>query len=184
MAPTTSAPSPPTMVIPPSTSPALSMSLSVSILLWKSHSEAIVHFALLLYFVCHDCPDCRVPDDDNKCKPSKNKDKWNCHVNAAPGSNFSLLLNNKTVVLPSKPDAMKCGEKPQILFSVLVESQHKCYSRYNISVTVCNGGGGAEKFAVLTDSKTHITVKLSDMDRAEPVSSSSGSSYGPAMKPL
>lgn len=123
--------------------------------------------------------DCRVPDSDNKCKPTTDKDKWNCHVTAAPGSNFSLLLNNKTVFLPSKPDAMKCGDKPQILFSVLEDNQHKCYSSYIVSVTVCGDVG--EEFTVMTDSETHTTVKLSEVDSAQPLSSS-GSSCGAAIK--
>ena len=105
------------------------------------------------------------------------ENKWTCRLTAAPGSNFSLLLDNKTVVLPSKPGAIKCKGKPQILFSVLEDPRHKCFSSYSISVTACPGV--AEEFAVMADGETHATVELSEVE-VNIEHQSSGSSCGVA----
>lgn len=105
------------------------------------------------------------------------EDKWTCHLTAAPGSNFSLLLDNKTVVLPSKPGAIKCKGKPEILFSVLEDPRHKCFSSYSISVTACPGV--AEEFAVMADGETHATEVKVNIEHQ-----SSGSSCGAATASL
>lgn len=80
---------------------------------------------------------------------------WGCQLTAAPATNFSLLLNDKVEVLPSKPDAIKCGPNPQILFSVLEDPLHVCFSSFNISVIICAASESVVgDFIILMDSST------------------------------
>ena len=58
-----------------------------------------------------------------------NNVEWNCQLRAAKATNFSLMLNKMTFILPTKPEEANCGDEPQIIAFVKETPQHVCFSK-------------------------------------------------------
>jgi hypothetical protein len=91
--------------------------------------------------------------------------EWECRLTAPPATNFTLLLNKTTAILPSKP-GLKCGKEPQVMFFIEEEAQHVCFSGFNVTVVVCSASEGVVgEFTIISSSgevsmDTKVIVKL------------------------
>ena len=63
--------------------------------------------------------------------------EWRCVVTAAPGSNFTLLFK-QTSVMPSNKSTECKDERPQIIFIVEEQPQHFCYSQFVLTTIICS----------------------------------------------
>ena len=98
-------------------------------------------------YICTSTAVCVTLSDNATCSTGSlsvdegNTIDWNCQITARPSTNFSLVLNRKTILLPSTPlgdGGVECGREPQVIFSVEEYPQHVCLSRYRVSVVICS----------------------------------------------
>ena len=77
---------------------------------------------------------------------------WECQLFAPPFTNFSLLLNNITSILPSQ-SGVRCGSESQVIFLVQEEPQHVCFSNFSFTVFICSANEGiVGNFSIINSS--------------------------------
>ena len=117
------------------------------------------------------CPPALLPDEATCSQyhsyliPEGDTVDWECQLSAPPSTNFSLLLNNKTAILPSQT-LVRCGNESQVIFLVQEEAQHVCLSSFSFTVFICSANETVVgEFSIIKSTGdvvagTNITVEL------------------------
>lgn len=107
------------------------------VLMWGGLGAGFRKYSTVSATYLHDITVCQPLLDDALCSVGS---LWPraALLSGTVNCTFSLMLNQSTVVLPSMPGSVECGNGPQVIFSVQEDPQHVCYSNFTVVVVICS----------------------------------------------